>query len=559
MRLWTFVTDGRRYAAQGVSAISLENVGDPVLLWRTSRGGGVVAVGSVVEKEVTVVSPRRLSLRSIARPTAAPEPAAESSRKEARAVYTDFCLSNPVSVAALNIAGLDLIVRAGRGGGSEAGRGSFCPLDLRDEQWTALLELLRAERAAEESPLLWPIAPGTVLYRSEVHDVFGGPRGWAECSSTRTMNDLLFVDRRPDDPELIPTWDEDVLRVAGQAADGDTQAAVTVIRHLDRGRVLRVFEARGELCQYIGEFVVDQGQAVERRVDAGRRMVYPRWRGGPQKGGVLSDFKVPILRIRQLAGIEAFRGLSDPFDRASPVKLGLTSSPHAAQPEQAAGPPEMASTIRGLIELVERDPATALSLEGIDAAEALHTLVQRRRREADLDRLRAAVADPRTLEGELQKLLEGMLWLFGGGFLPTGGRRMLTTTDQLDLSLIRPDGSLHGVEIKRARIQPLMTMHRDYPVFGHEVYKAVAQAMNYLTRLDQQRDRILLDHGIDAQRATMSVLIGSAIHAAPYGPEKIAKAVRIHNAGLSRIQIITYDQLIDEAQGLISGSGNPAG
>ena len=551
VKLWRFATDGRRYTADDTfgPSISVENVGDPVMLWRTSRrGGGVVAVGSVVEEVVANPRPRL-------RPAGQPEPAEEPIQTRARPFYTDFSLSNPLSAEELRDAGLDLIARAGKGRGSAGGKLLF-PLELEDDQWATFLGLLRAGRVADEGPLLWPIEPGTFLYRNEVHDFFGGGLGWAECSSSKTMNDLLFVNRETNDPELIPRWDEDVLRVAGQAAEGYTPVAV--IRHLARGRALRVFEAEGELCQYIGEFVVDQAQPVERRISVGRKMVYPRRRRPGQKGGQLAEFTVPLLRIRQLGGIEAFRGERDPFDGATPVKLGLISSLHGVEPTEPSKPMEMASAIRGLIDLVERDPATALSLEGVGAAEALHTLVQQRRREADLDQLRAAVADPQTLERDLQKLLEGMLWLFGGGFLPTPGRRTLTSTDQLDLALVRPDGSMHGVEIKRARIEHLLIKEPNYPVFGSEVYKAVAQAMHYLTTMDAQRDHILNEHKIDVQRATMSVLIGSAIHAHLHGSKQIAEAVRIHNAGLSRIRIITYDQLIDEAQGLISGSDGPA-
>lgn len=552
VKLWTLRTDGRRYAADGSSGISAEGIGDPVMLWRTSRGGGAVAVGSIVEKIVSVPPP---TLRLAGQPKSTEE----RSRAVARPSYTEFRLSNPLSATELYTAGLDLIARAGRGAGSgRAGSESFSPLELDDEQWVAFLALIRVGRVADDSPLLWPIEPGTVLYRTEVHDVFGGGRGWAECSSSKSMNDLLFVTPQTDDPELVPRWDGDVLRVAGQATQG--HASVSVTRHLTRGRALRVFEARGDLCRYVGDFVVDQVQPVERRIDVGRRMVKSDWwrRPAHKRGGQLADFSVPLLRIRQLSGIEAFRGPGDPFDGATPVRLGLTPSAGGAQSAERAASTEIVGTIRGLIELVERDPAAALSLEGVDAAEALHTLVQRRRREADLDQLRAAVADPQTLEGDLQKLLEGMLWLFGGGFLPTGGRRMLTTTDQLDLSLLRPDGSLHGVEIKKAKIERLLKKQRSHYIFGYEVYEALGQVMNYQRSLDEQRDHILAEHGIDTRRATMTVVIGSAQHAPRFSVGDIAETVRTHNAGFSRIAIITYDQLIDEAQGLLSGPGHPA-
>ena len=315
------------------------------------------------------------------------------------------------------------------------------------------------------------------------------------------MNDLLFISYRPEDPELAWRWDGEVLIVAGQQVQvgiGAPDSASTVTDHLHRGRALRVFITQGELCIYVGEFVVDQDKAIERWVDAGRRFVYFRnsipLRMVGQSPPARSkrervDYRIPMLRIRQLDGVEIFnRHQDDPFAGAHPARLVIAIRPHQhAMPEPAYGPEATARAVRSLIEIIERDPGTAISAEGIDAVEALNALGQHRRRQADLDRLRAAVADPRTMEAELQKLLETMLWLFGGAFLPEAGLRRLTPGDELDFALIRPDGSLHGVEIKRARIRRMLKRQRSHHILGRELYEARGQANNYLVRLDEQR------------------------------------------------------------------------
>ncbi|MDX2560307.1 hypothetical protein PV371_11695 [Streptomyces sp. TX20-6-3] len=81
--------------------------------------------------------------------------------------------------------------------------------------------------------------------------------------------------------------------------------------------------------------------------------------------------------------------------------------------EQAA-----VAVVQELLALLRSEPETAASLGELDEAQLLAHLVQRARRQADLDRLRAAVEDPGSTEGDLQKIVEGMTWIFGGEFLP---------------------------------------------------------------------------------------------------------------------------------------------
>jgi hypothetical protein len=463
-------------------------------------------------------------------------------------------LSTPLSARALAGVGLEELVRGGRY--SRAGHHHLAPhtpLGLDDEQWRVLVDCLQSARDVGGHVSPWPIEPGTFLWRNQVHDLYGGPRGRAECSSPRSANDLLFVDRQPDDPELVPRWSGGVLSVPGQSQQGsvdDQNGSVLVTSHLRRGRALRVFEARSALCLYLGEFVIDQSKPIDRWVDAGRRTVRTRRRfvGEPPGRGPLRDYRVAVLRLRQLDGIEAFAGSGDPFVGAGPVNLALQalSDSGDCEPDE---PQQMADVIRGLVRLVEMQPEAALAIENVDALEALSTLVQRVRRRAELDALREAVQHPDTTERDLQSILERMPWVFGGSFLSKTGRRALTTSDQLDLSLIRPDGWLHGVEIKRAHIPRLIRRHRNHFVTGHEVNEAVGQAMNYLRGLDEERHRILNEHEIDTRRAGMSVVIGSA----RFVPEaisagEIAQTIRTFNSYVSRVQVITYDQLIDDAQ-----------
>ena len=146
-----------------------------------------------------------------------------------------------------------------------------------------------------------------------------------------------------------------------------------------------------------------------------------------------------------------------------------------------------------------------------------------------------------------------MTWIFGGEFLPGTVRRNITLRDQLDLALLRPDGTLHGVELKKANITRLVTGQRNHLIVGTEVNKAVGQAMNYLRELDEKRPQILVDLGIDCRRASMTVVIGhSGFVTTGASPQEIDETIRTFNSYLTRLSVTTYGRLIENAQRTIN-------
>jgi hypothetical protein len=177
-------------------------------------------------------------------------------------------------------------------------------------------------------------------------------------------------------------------------------------------------------------------------------------------------------------------------------------------------------------------------------------LIQYARRQADLAKLRSAIETSTTTEPIIQHHLQQMPWVFGGEFLSETAQRNLTVQDQLDMSLIRADGSLHGVELKPANPKaPLVRRYRNHLVVGACVNEAVGQAMNYLRSLDEQRHQILADLKIDCRRASITVVIGhTSFVSANCDRTEILETVRTFNSHLSRITVVTYDTLIDAAE-----------
>jgi hypothetical protein len=84
-------------------------------------------------------------------------------------------------------------------------------------------------------------------------------------------------------------------------------------------------------------------------------------------------------------------------------------------------------------------------------------------------------------------------------------------------------------------------------VLTANVYHAVSQAINYLVSLDEDRHRIRAEYGIETRRASAVVLIGHpSLH--PEVPEEdISEALRVFNAHVNRVEVLTYKTLVDSA------------
>jgi hypothetical protein len=197
-------------------------------------------------------------------------------------------------------------------------------------------------------------------------------------------------------------------------------------------------------------------------------------------------------------------------------------------------------------------PSVRDALAASGAAVAGAALVTAQRQRAALDRLKAAVLDPGTTEHDLQKVLTGEWWLFGGRFLGEHQRRQFTSLDQLDIPLLRADGSLHIVELKRAFIPKLIVRHRNHAVPGEDVHLAVGQAMNYLRALDEQAAQIRQDVGVDVRRATATVVVGHPEHSSYGDDEEVAQTLRTYNSHLARIEVISYAELLAGAEAALA-------
>lgn len=196
-----------------------------------------------------------------------------------------------------------------------------------------------------------------------------------------------------------------------------------------------------------------------------------------------------------------------------------------------------------------RMPEVREALSKSDAVAVGSSLVVAQRQRAALAVLEAAVNNPGSSEHSLQTALDNQWWLFGGQFIGQNQRRQLTALDQLDIPLLRADGSIHIVELKRAHIPRLVEPYRSHLIVGSDVHQAVGQTMNYLRALDEQSASIQQNLGIDVRRATATVVIGHPqFVSGNRSALDVSQTLRTYNSHLSRVQVITYAELIDGAK-----------
>lgn len=191
--------------------------------------------------------------------------------------------------------------------------------------------------------------------------------------------------------------------------------------------------------------------------------------------------------------------------------------------------------------------ATTPELIDLLARTNLLSVLEQQRHEKGLARLRDVVESPASTENDLQAVLQEEWWVFGSRYVAPAARRSLVVLDQFDIPLIRADGALHVVELKRANVPALIEEHRNHLVVGTDIHRAVSQTMNYLRSLDEERPAILANFGIDCRRAFATVVVGHPKFQ-QHSVEDVHATIRTYNSHLTRIDVITYQELLDGAQ-----------
>ncbi len=208
-------------------------------------------------------------------------------------------------------------------------------------------------------------------------------------------------------------------------------------------------------------------------------------------------------------------------------------------------------------EIAEREDIAGVvaGISSVDTGRAAVDLDVIQRRRQILAELRQLVLDPATTELEIQKLIGKRYWIFGGQYIGVLEKRDIISLDEHDIPLICADRSIHVIELKRPK-NKLVRKHRNHQIVSNDVHEAVAQCMNYLRGFDElgashqtyYHNELGLDY--DLRRAKGTVIIGHPELTASdeVTREQVEQTIRSYNAHLSRVQVITFADLVDSAE-----------
>jgi hypothetical protein len=312
---------------------------------------------------------------------------------------------------------------------------------------------------------------------------------------------------------------------------------------------------------------VDSGDVVT------RRLIVQTWKALPYDEGGGYDFEKAEQRwhCEGDTEIETLRlFLSTAFQEAGKYHLVKQGSQLGELLSTVGLDGVHESEVASLIQLLTSNEHIVAALASSSSGNLLAEAVELQRRRRQLDELRATVENPSSRErDDIHPRLREMGWVFGGQYVGEARRKQLTTGDVLDIPLLRPDGSLHVVELKGSNIPNLIEQYRgtrdpqvmngvseEVPlVVGPDINRAMGQAMNYLCHLDESRDHILSRFKIEARRASATVLIGHPSFVSRYTRKQVDETLRIFNGYHSRIQVMHYEELIENAERALALAG----
>jgi hypothetical protein len=204
---------------------------------------------------------------------------------------------------------------------------------------------------------------------------------------------------------------------------------------------------------------------------------------------------------------------------------------------------ELATTLAGKI-------SELTDIAGLEAADLLSTQLELQHKRSVVERLRSYVDDPTTLEGPIQELIEENWWLLGASYVRLGPRRSIAVTQEHDIVLERADSVMHIIELKRPGIPNLViSIDGGGHCVGHEINKAVGQALSYLRYTDEHRAHVKDEFGADFRRAQATVLIGHPQHCESVGvtEAEVRSTIRTYNSHLARVEVLTYEDVLAAA------------
>lgn len=178
----------------------------------------------------------------------------------------------------------------------------------------------------------------------------------------------------------------------------------------------------------------------------------------------------------------------------------------------------------------------------------LYAAVKQIKNKQAVDTLKSLIIK-RVDEKHFQKWVESNTWVFGTEYIRKIDTRRIGIHSEADFIVESLDGFTDLVELKKPDV-PLFNKDESrkcyYP--SAELSKVIGQAIHYIKIMEDHRGILKEDDDLDVLKPRVKVVIGRSNNLNT--EEK--KALRLLNASLHGIEIITYDEIIYRANKIIS-------
>jgi hypothetical protein len=224
-----------------------------------------------------------------------------------------------------------------------------------------------------------------------------------------------------------------------------------------------------------------------------------------------------------------------------------------------------AEVLTDLLTAIVSTPDVVEAVLEIDVAGRLSSLIEQAHRHRGLARLADVVDNPVSTRDDLTLVLEREPWVFGGRYIPPYAIQRLPELDGVSLLLVRTDGAIHVVEAGPANVPDVILRIAEGPGeeaagrygVGKEVQVAVNRAIDKLRLLDQHQDRLQDVLEVETRRAMATVLIGHRGYVSEEFRSVLRTTLRTYSSHLAGIEVITYDDLIYNAERMLAMDDPP--
>ncbi len=179
----------------------------------------------------------------------------------------------------------------------------------------------------------------------------------------------------------------------------------------------------------------------------------------------------------------------------------------------------------------------------------LYATIRHTLNKKSLSQLEELIKKNNVKEKYYQKWFKDNTWVFGTEYIKFIETRKIGIHSEADFIVESFDGFIDLIELKKPDFK-LLTYDKDHKCYypSRDLSNAIGQSIRYIKAMEDHRNILKEEDKLSILKPRVKVIIGKSNDLNEY--EK--KALRLLNGTLHGIEIITYDEIVNQARKIIS-------